>query len=375
MNLPLHPDCRSIFPLPKGEGEAASSFTFTVSTPLQIRKPGFSMNLHRFQENRQSSGNTQNGHFSRRDFLRASCLQALSLAAQACKTTQSGIRPEPIIDIHQHLNYSGRPNYALLSHQEVLGITHTVLLPAGRSWDSASTHRGQANGLQAQCAGNNACYFFARDNRSRYYFGANEVPDLPEAVAEIEKYLKMGGIVIAEQKFGIECDSPWMQKVYQVAADYRVPVLMHWQYQMYNYGFERFYRMLEKYPRTVFIGHAQTWWANIDENHSDQSILYPKGKVTPGGLTDRYLSDYPNMYGDLSAGSGLNALTRDEDFTPGFLQRHQDKLIYGSDCNDWVGVGLECQGAQTIAALRRLAPNKIIERKLLYSNAKKVFRI
>ena len=31
------------------------------------------------------------------------------------------------------------------------------------------------------------------------------------------------------------------------------------------------------------------------------------------GLTDRYLTDYPNMYGDLSATSGLNALTRDED--------------------------------------------------------------
>jgi predicted TIM-barrel fold metal-dependent hydrolase len=150
---------------------------------------------------------------------------------------------------------------------------------------------------------------------------------------------------------------------------------MHWQYQMYNYGFERFYRMLEKYPRTHFIGHAQTWWANIDKNHRDQSVLYPKGKVTPGGLTDRYLSDYPNIFGDLSAGSGLNALTRDEQFTRGFLERHQDKLIYGSDCNDWVGSGGACQGAQTIATLRRLSPSKTIERKLLYHNAERVFRI
>jgi hypothetical protein len=56
--------------------------------------------------------------------------------------------------------------------------------------------------------------------------------------------------------------------------------------------------------------------------------------VTAGGLTDRYLADYPNMFGDLSAGSGLNALTRDEDFTRGFLERHQDKLLFGSDCSD-----------------------------------------
>jgi hypothetical protein len=81
------------------------------------------------------------------------------------------------------------------------------------------------------------------------------------------------------------------------------------------------------------------------------------------------------MYGDLSAGSGLNALTRDEAHTQEFLQRHQDKLMYGSDCNDWAGAGLACQGAQTIAAVRRLAPNKSIERKLLCENARRVFRL
>ena len=90
--------------------------------------------------------------------------------------------------------------------------------------------------------------------------------------------------------------------------------------------------------------------------------------------TDRLLTDYPNMYGDLSAGSGLNALNRDENFSRDFLERHQDKLLYGSDCNDVIGRGPGCQGAQTIAAVRRLAPSKSIERKLLYENAKKMFR-
>ena len=56
-------------------------------------------------------------------------------------------------------------------------------------------------------------------------------------------------MIIGEQKFGVECDSPEMQKIYELAQDYRVPVLMHWQYEMYNYGFERFHKMLEKYPR------------------------------------------------------------------------------------------------------------------------------
>src|SRR5438046_7940030 len=146
---------------------------------------------------------------------------------------------------------------------------------------------------------------------------------------------------------------------------------------MYNYVFESYYKMLKKYPKTTFIGHAQTWWANIDKSYVDDAKnLYPKGgKIVPGGITDRYLSDYPNMFGDLSAGSGLNALARDEDHARDFLQRHQDKLVYGSDCNDLLGTVPGCQGAKTIATVRRLAPSKKIERKLLYGNAKRVFRI
>ena len=151
---------------------------------------------------------------------------------------------------------------------------------------------------------------------------------------------------------------------------------MHWQYKMYNYGFERFHRMLERYPTTTFLGHAQTWWAHIDKNYEDATTnLYPKGKVIPGGITDRYLTDYPNMYGDLSAGSGLNALMRDQEHARDFIQRHQDKLIYGSDCNDLVGTIPGCQGAKTIETVRRLAPNKAVERKLLYQNGKPVFRL
>jgi predicted TIM-barrel fold metal-dependent hydrolase len=312
---------------------------------------------------------------SRREFLTASTLLAAAAVVPGCKSPEPQISGELIIDIHQHVNYSGRPDEVLLAHQKNMGASRTILLPSGRPVKTASTHDGLSNGLQAQCFGNQACYQFARAHRPAFLFGANEVPDLDDAIPEIEKYLKLGGVVIAEQKFGIDCDSPAMQKIYQLAADYRVPVLMHWQYNMYNYGFERFYKMLEKYPRTTFFGHAQTWWANIDKNYTNQAGLYPKGKVTPSGLTDRYLSDYPNMFGDLSAGSGLNALTRDEEHARDFLQRHQDKLVYGSDCNDWASSGPSCQGAQTIAAVRRLAPSKAIERKLLYENAKRVFRI
>ena len=283
-------------------------------------------------------------------------------------------RGEPIIDIHQHLGYSGRPDDVFLKHQQALGATMTILLPAGRFVSSPSTHEGRANGLQAEARGNEACYEFARAHRDAYAFGANEVPDIGEATKEIERYLRRGAAVIAEQKFGVDCDGPAMQRIYEVAREFDVPVLMHWQHGMYNYGFDRFHKMLEKYRTVTFIGHAQTWWANIDRDHTDQSVLYPKGPVARGGLTDRYLSDYPNMYGDLSAGSGLNALTRDEEFTRDFLVRLQDKLVFGSDCSDHEGAGPTCQGSQTIALIRRLATPSVA-RKLLYGNARRLFRL
>ena len=309
---------------------------------------------------------------TRRDFLTTTAFAAIGTAFPEAR--QNGA-PEPIIDIHQHLGYSGRPDDVLLRHQQVMGVTVTILLPAGRPVTTASTHEGVSNGLQAQALGNEACRAFARAHGKQYRFAANEVPDIKDATKEIARYLKLGGVLIAEQKFGVECDSAAMQAVYALAQDHRVPVLMHWQYKMYNYGFDRFYKVLEKYPRVNFLGHAQTWWANVDRNYrDDEKNLYPKGPIAAGGLTDRYLSDYSNMFGDLSAGSGLNALTRDEAFTRDFLVRHQDKLVFGSDCSDHDGAGEKCQGAQTIAAVRRLAASKEIERKLLYGNAKKLFR-
>lgn len=322
----------------------------------------------------------------RRDFLTCSGLSLLGLAvhgqARAGASTdarvvgQAGSQAgEPVIDIHQHLNYSGRTDAQLLAHQSRLGVSTTILLPAGRASSGASTHGGVANGLQAEALGNGPCEAFATAHRGAYRFAANEVPDANDAIAEIRRYLERGAVLIGEQKFGVDCDSAPMQRIYDLAQAHGVPVLMHWQFGMYNHGFDRFHTMLSKYPRVNFIGHAQTWWANIDKGHADQTVLYPKGPVTAGGLTDRYLSDYPNMYGDLSAGSGLNALTRDEAFTRDFLTRHQDKLLFGSDCSDAEGAGEKCQGSQTLAALRRLAASRAIERKLLHDNARRLLRL
>lgn len=310
----------------------------------------------------------------RRDFLAAMPFSAIAIASAASGEEKPSA--EPIIDIHQHTTYRERTVEQLLAHQRAMGVTQTILLPSGSPVKRASTGDGIHNGLGGVGAGGNeSALAMSRQFPAEFYFGVNEVTDLPDARREIAKYIDLGAIIIGEQKFGVECDSLESQLLYAMATEFKVPILLHFQHGTYNSGFDRFHRMLEKYPQTTFIGHAQTWWANIDKNHTDQKNLYPKGPVTAGGLTDKYLSDYPNMFADMSAGSGLNALQRDEDHTRGFLERHQNKILYGSDCDDRVGSGAACQGSRTIATIRKLAGNKTVERKILFENSKKLFGI
>jgi predicted TIM-barrel fold metal-dependent hydrolase len=290
----------------------------------------------------------------------------LFTSAAAAAATLAGVRgatAEPVIDIHQHTDYSGRTDEQMLAHQRTMGVTHTVLLPAGRFFQ-----------LEAGASGNARVQEVARQHPGEYFFFANEVPYLSDARDVIVGALKAGAHGIGEQKFMVDADSRAVEMVAEIAGEFGVPVLLHFQFGRYNTSFERFHTILEKFPKVNFIGHAQTWWANIDAK-ADQAVLYPKGPVTPGGITDRLLTDYPNMFGDMSAGSGLNAMLRDEDHARSFLARHQDKLLYGSDCSDSVGTGEKCSGSQMLATIRRLAPDKTAERKILFENAKRVLKL
>jgi len=251
----------------------------------------------------------------------------------------------------------------LVRHQREMGIGRSVLLPAGRRF-----------GLAADAGGNDTVWELEERYPKEFVCFANELPDIPETRSVLEKYLRRGAIGIGEQKFPVDCDSEHIELVASIAREFDVPVLLHFEHEAYNFHIERFHKILTKFPTVKFIGHAQTWWGNVDRNHK-QSVMYPKTPVTPGGITDRYLSDYPNMFGDLSAGSGQNSLTRDEAHAREFLVRHQDKLLFGSDCSDAQAGGPKCIGAGTLSILRRLIDDGTVLKKITHDNAKKVMRI
>jgi predicted TIM-barrel fold metal-dependent hydrolase len=304
--------------------------------------------------------------YSRREFLTA-CAGGLSAAVLAPSTSLAAAAAspalEPIIDMHQHTNYSGRTDDQLIRHQQVMGVTTSVLLPAGRFY-----------GLDAKCGSNETVMELKRRMPERFVYFANEVADIEEAPDVIRRVLRKGAVGIGEQKFRVGADSRYIERLARLAEEFAVPILMHFQHGVYNTDIQLFHKTLERFPRVNFIGHAQTWWGNVDAKH-EQKVLYPTGKVTPGGITDRLLADYPNMYGDHSAGSGLNFLVRDPEFAAGFVARHQDKLLFGSDCDDVLGRGPGCTGSQILENIRKLVPNKQAERKIFYENARRLLKL
>lgn len=261
--------------------------------------------------------------------------------------------------MHQHSLYTGRTHEQLLAHQTHHRVSTTVLLP-GEGW------------LLEVIGGNRDCTRFQSEHPDKFVRFACADPAESRSIDVLRGNIQRGAIGIGEMKFHVAVDSPEMHRVYELAEEMQVPVLIHFEHEMYNTGIERFAAILKAYPKVNFIGHAQTWWGNVSAD-LDPQVMYPPGPVKPGGLTDRLLSEYPNLFGDLSAGSGLNAITRDPEFARDFLQRQNRKLIWGSDCNchDGKGGGVQsgrCIAEGSLTALRELVPERAMLRRLLYEN-------
>lgn len=91
-------------------------------------------------------------------------------------------------------------------------------------------------------------------------------------------------------------------------------------------------RCLRLFPDLIFIGHSQPFWSEVGGDVTEgQRNGYPEGPVAPGGTVLRLMRAYPNLYADISAGSGYNALARDPDFGVAFLSEFRQRLFFGTD--------------------------------------------
>ncbi len=313
---------------------------------------------------------------NRRQFL-------VSLAAAAAARLDGQIAkprwPSPVLDTHLHLRGNPESNF---EHIEGCGVTHAVLLTPVQQED-------RAKGLMEKYPG-------------RFVRSASANVMRADAADLLTKAVEDSALMLGELKDHVAADGPELRRMYDLAAELDVPVLIHFQ-DLPNYpgegvfasGFKRFEAILKAYPKTKFVGHANEFWANISADYAGDAS-YPVGPVKPGGLSDKLLSDYANLYADLSANSGNNALSRSPEFTAGFLSRHQDKLMFGSDCNCLDGNGKgqpsatdpardtpngiaarlpgKCVARDTLAIMQRSASAEVF-RKIAWENGTRLLKI
>jgi predicted TIM-barrel fold metal-dependent hydrolase len=279
----------------------------------------------------------------------------------------------PVVDCHHHLRRTPEAN---ILHLDGAGISGANLLARDDSAD-------QIRAMRAQYPG-----------RFPGWFASTDITK-PEAEDLLTKAVRNGALGLGELKSHVAAAGPELRRVYALAAELDVPILIHFQEVPHTptegtfaTGFKDFGLILKSYPKTRFIGHADAFWANLSADYANETA-YPDGKIKRGGITDQLLGDYPNLFADLSANSGNNALSRDPEFTVEFLRRYEDKLIFGSDCacTDGKGGGIsqagnpaasrlagKCVARETLTLLRKTLTPAVF-RKVTWENAHRIYKL
>jgi uncharacterized protein len=150
----------------------------------------------------------------------------------------------------------------------------------------------------------------------------------------IRRYVDLGAKGFGEHKVGLDFDDPLMMQIYEVCEKVGIPLLFHMDTirGKDQPGLPRLAHALATFPKLAFIGHGPGWWASISGDAKAADFMaYRSRPVAPGGAIDKLMDAYPNLWGDLSAGSGAQAISRDLAFGRQFLIRRQSRLLFGTD--------------------------------------------
>lgn len=151
-------------------------------------------------------------------------------------------------------------------------------------------------------------------------------------------YRELGCRGVGETTCNLPFDDPLVWNLLGACADEGMPVTIHiapalgGYYGLYDeVGLPRLERTLREFPELIIFGHSQPFWAEIDARITPETRnSYPPGAVQPGRLVELF-ERYENLWGDLSAGSGHNAISRDPEFGNAFLEQFRDRLMFGTD--------------------------------------------
>lgn len=270
---------------------------------------------------------------TRRAFLRRSAVAAGTALATASAGRADDAKAYRYIDVHTHLTqpWGEKPPMSageLLRWMDSAEIGKAFVLPLvnPEAWDHLITTEYVLR--ETQPYRDRLIPSCCIDPRAIY------LNSFEAKVKHLKRYVDAGVNGYGEHKCGVAIDDPSNIEVFAAAAELRLPILFHLDNErnMDAPGLPGLAKVLEAVPNGVFIGHANGWWASIsgDATQSDFGA-YPNRPTSPGGAIDALMDRFPNIYGDLSAGSGANAILRDVEFGKAFLVRRAERLLFGTD--------------------------------------------
>ena len=239
-----------------------------------------------------------------------------------------------MIDIHQHADWLGKNKRDLIAYLDKGGIRKCWLL----SWESVTG--GLEPYYQHLSIENVYATYKMFPRRIVPFCGVD--PRRENAGQLLRDLRKKGFRGYGELKFNIVADNPDLIRMLRLAGKLNMPALLHLDVdipstpQWYLGDIGHLENAARLCPDTVLIGHGPGFWRELSAGETyAPDVIYPTGRIKPGGQLLRILEKYPNVYADLSADSGLTALTRDPKFAKSMLTRFSNKIMYGTDNYHW----------------------------------------
>lgn len=251
------------------------------------------------------------------------------------------------IDIHTHVTAYPEwvptyPNgYRWLSGEEMIGLYNQLNIEKGGLLPIVSPE-GQwiPGGVENHIV-------IARKYPDRFYWFCNLDPAAGDHSATtdfshvLEHYKLLGAKGVGELTSNHYVDDPMMDNLFYHCAQCDMPVTIHISPKLgFSYGIvddlglPKIDKMLKKYKSLKIIGHSQAFWSEISSDVQsgdwEMRCCYNSGKVEEGNLA-RLMRENENLYCDLSAGSGANAMMRDSEYAAKFIEEFADRIMYGTD--------------------------------------------
>jgi hypothetical protein len=294
------------------------------------------------------------------------------------------------IDIHIHSNYSRGIKWP------AKGKTFATPTQIRRMYDQLGIEKGVLLPIVSPECGyyyvmNEEVYRIATDCPDTFYWFCSIDPRMGGNSSDADLsclilyYKQLGARGVGEITANLTFDDPLVLNLFKHCEKCDMPLTFHIGFKGDDYGLiddlglPKLEKALDKFPNLRFLGHSQKFWSEISPDVTEENRnSFPKGKVKPGGRVIELMHSYPNLSGDLSAGSGGNAVMRDTDFGYWFIEEFQDQLYYGTDLcgpddiaspmmklSEWLDEGVRT-GRISQTAYEKVCRNNAI--KLLHGN-------